>query len=331
MSRLRVGCVGTGFIAGRHLSALSSFPDVTVVAVADPAVDRAQAAAERCGARAYDDGLALLEQEELDAVWLCVPPFAHGPLEQAAVDRGLPFFVEKPLAVDLATATSIAAQVRDAGLLTAVGYHWRFLDVVEQAAGVLAGADVHLATGHWLDATPAAPWWSQRARSGGQLVEQSTHLFDLVRVLVGEVASVSAAEVTVPRSGLPDADAPTASSVTLHFVSGAVGTIASTCVLGWRHRVGLHLFAEGTVVELLERGLGDHELRVRTGDGERVAQSDQDPIAHEDRAFCDALRGDVDGVRVDYEEALRTHELVCAADRSAREGVPVRLSGAAHA
>lgn len=331
MSRLRVGCVGTGFIAGRHLSALASFPDVTVVAVADSDSDRAQAAAQRCGARAYDDGLALLAQEELDAVWLCVPPFAHGPLEQAAVDRGLPFFVEKPLGPDLATATAIAEQVRAAGLLTAVGYHWRYLDVVEQAAAALAGADVQLVTGHWLDATPAAPWWARRARSGGQLVEQSTHLFDLARLLVGEVDRVSAVEVTVPRSQLPDADAPTASTVTLEFASGAVGTIASTCVLGWRHRVGLHLFAEGTAVELLERGLGDHELRVRTGDGEHVAQSDQDPVAREDRAFLDALRGDVDRVRVPYDEALRTHALVCAADRSAREGVPVRPAGAARA
>jgi predicted dehydrogenase len=331
VSRLRVACVGSGFIAGRHLSALAAFPDVSVVAVADPALDRAQAAAQRFGARAYDDGLALLAQEELDAVWLCVPPFAHGPLEQAAVDRGLPFFVEKPLAADLATAASIAEQVRAAGLLTAVGYHWRSLDVVAQAAGALAGRDVQLATGHWLDATPAAPWWSRRGTSGGQLVEQSTHLFDLVRLLVGEVAGVSAAEVTVPRSQLPDADAPTASTVSLQFASGAVGTIASTCALGWRHRVGLHLFAEGTAVELLERGLVDHELRVRTGDGEQVVQSDQDPVAREDRAFLDALRGDDEGVRVDYDEALRTHELVCAADRSAREGVPVQLSGTARA
>ena len=94
MSPVRVGCVGTGFIAGRHLAALASFPDVEVVAVADPLRERAEDAAGRLGARAYDDGLALLAQEELDAVWLCVPPYAHGPLELAAVDRDLPFFVE---------------------------------------------------------------------------------------------------------------------------------------------------------------------------------------------------------------------------------------------
>ena len=326
MSRLRIACVGTGFIAGRHLGALASFPDVEVVAVADPAAERARETAERYGARAYDDGLALLEQEDLDAVWLCVPPFAHGPLEQAAVQRSLPFFVEKPLALDLDTAVSVAAGVREAGLLTAVGYHWRYLDVVERAAAALAGAPVQLATGHWLDSTPAAPWWSRRDGSGGQVVEQTTHLFDLVRLLVGEVEQVTAAEVTVPRAALAGADAPTASTAVLTFASGAVGTLASTCVLGWRHRVGLHLYAEGTAVELLERGLGDHEVRLRTGDGEQVVSSDQDVIADEDRAFVDALHGETDRVRVPYEEALRTHALVCAADRSAREGVTVQVA-----
>ncbi|WP_369133674.1 Gfo/Idh/MocA family protein [Modestobacter sp. I12A-02662] len=328
MSRLRVGCVGTGFIAGRHLAALASFPDVEVVAVADPADGRAREAADRYGARAYEDGLDLLAHEELDAVWLCVPPFAHGALEEAAIARRLPFFVEKPLATDLDTATAIAARVRETGLLTAVGYHWRHLDVVQQAADALAGRTVQLAVGHWLDGTPAAPWWARRDRSGGQVVEQTTHLFDLARVLVGEVEAVSAVEVTVPRARLPDADVPTASTTTLRFSSGALGTISSTCALAWRHRVGLHLVAEDVVVELLERGLGDHELRVRTPAGEQVLPSDQDPVAREDQEFLDVLRGVGSAVRVSYDEALRTHALAEAADRSARCGTPVRLAGA---
>jgi myo-inositol 2-dehydrogenase / D-chiro-inositol 1-dehydrogenase len=59
-------------------------------------------------------------------------------------------------------------------------------------------------------------------------------------------------------------------------------------------------------------------------------QSDQDPVAREDREFVDALRGQ-GAVRVPYAEALRTHALVCAADRSAREGVPVRVTEVAGA
>lgn len=320
MSRLRVGVVGTGFIAGRHLAALTASPDVAVVAVADPVRERAEAAAARCGARAHGDGLALLETEELDAVWLCVPPFAHGPLEAAAVARGLPFFVEKPLALDLATAEAVAAEVARTGLPTAVGYHWRHLGVVQRAAETVPAGEVQLVTGSWLDRTPAAPWWVQRGGSGGQVVEQTTHVLDLARLLAGEVDLVSAAE----RPAGADGEVPTAAVALLHFASGAVGSISSTRVLGWRHAVGLQVVTEGRVVELSERSLTDHSLRVVTADGEEVSRSDEDPVAAEDREFVDVLLGRSAGVRVPYAEALRTHALACAADRAAREGTSVR-------
>ncbi|GAB3347565.1 Gfo/Idh/MocA family protein [Modestobacter lapidis] len=323
MSRLRVGCVGTGFIAGRHLGALSGLDDVEIVAVADSLPGRAEEVAARYGARAYPDGAALLDTEELDAVWFCVPPFAHGPLETAALARRLPFFVEKPLALDLGTAREVARGVRETGVVTAVGYHWRHLDLVARAAELLRDAPPQLVTGHWLDRTPAAPWWSRRNGSGGQVLEQTTHLFDLARHLVGEVATVSSGEVTRPRQGFPSADAPTAATALLGFASGAVGTISSTSALGWRHAVGLQLLGAGLVVELGERSLTDHELRVSTVDGAQVTVSDEDPIAREDREFLAAVRGGTP-VQVPYEEALRTHALAWAADLSAREGRPVR-------
>ena len=319
MTAVRVGCVGTGFIAGRHLAALSAMPDVEVVAVADPDVGRAQDVAARYGARAHADGLALLDAEELDAVWLCVPPFAHGALEHEAVARGLPFFVEKPLAVDLPTAVRIDAAVRERGLLTCVGYHWRSLSVVAQAREALGSSPVQLVTGSWLDSTPAAPWWGRRTGSGGQLIEQTTHLVDLARLLVGEVATVQALEVTTPRAAWPQADAPTASAVLLRFAGGAVGTITSSCVLDRRHDVGLQLVVEGTLVDLREAALSDHELRVATRDGEHTVRTREDPIAAEDAAFVAALQG-VGPAPVPYGEGLRTHAVVCAADASARAG-----------
>ncbi len=323
MSRLRIGFVGSGFIAGRHLAALGTMPEVEVVAVADRVVERAEVAAARIGARSYADGLVMLAAEDLDAVWFCVPPFAHGPLEQAALARQLPFFVEKPLAVDMSVAQGIADRVRAEGVPTAVGYHWRYLDVVEQARALLRGSTPQLLLGQWLDATPGAPWWSQRDSSGGQLVEQTTHLFDLARLLCGEVDSICAIESTLAREQLPSADVPTASTVLLRFRSGALGSISSSCLLDARHQVGIRLVAPGRVLELQERALSDHELRV---DDVAVARSDQDPIVAEDRAFVDALLGRGDDVRVPYEEALRTHALVCAADRSARTGRLIELA-----
>jgi myo-inositol 2-dehydrogenase/D-chiro-inositol 1-dehydrogenase len=323
VSRLKVGCVGTGFIAGRHLGALAAMPDVDVVAVADPVVERAAATAERLGARSYNDGLAMLAAEDLDAVWLCAPPFAHALLALTALERRLPFFAEKPLGVDMTAAQAVVDGVRAQGLQTAVGYHWRYLDVVDEARHLLRDRPPQLLMGQWLDATPGAPWWSRRDRSGGQLVEQTTHLFDLARLLCGEVESVSASETSLRREQWPGADVPTASTVLLRFRTGAIGSISSSCLLSSRHRVDLRLITQGRVVELRERSLSDHELTV---DDAAPTCSDQDPIAAEDRAFIDALLGRGDDVRTPYEEALRTHALACAADESARTGATVVLA-----
>lgn len=328
MSRVRVGCVGTGFIAGKHLAALASFDDVDVVAVADSIPELAEQVAAAIGATAYADGLALLDREDLDAVWLCVPPFAHGPLEDAAVDRGLPFFVEKPLACDVDTARRIADRVRAAGLPTAVGYHWRYLTLVDRAREVLDGRPPSLVMGSWLDSTPAAPWWVERRRSGGQILEQTTHLFDLARVLVGDVDAVHAVELAAGPEQATDDVVPIASTATLHFASGAIGTVTSARFLHARHRVALHLMGPGYAVELSERSLVAHELLVSTAEGTRVEATDEDPIRCEDRAFVDAITGRGDDVRASYEEALRTHELAWAADRSARQGGELRQLGA---
>lgn len=318
MTRLRVACIGTGFIAGRHLAALAGIPGVDVVAVADPRRERAEAAAERHGARAYDDGLALLAVEDLDAVWLCVPPYAHGPLEEAAVDRGLPFLVEKPLALDLESAERIDARVREAGLLTAVGYHWRHLDVVRRARELLRQSPPHLVVGAWWDRTPAAPWWSQRDRSGGQLLEQATHLFDLARVLVGEVATVTAVEAP-PRPGAAvPGDVPAAAAALLGFASGAVGTLSAVRTLGHRHLAGISAVSDGMLVEVTEPALGASRLRVVSAEGDLVTSSEEDPIAAEDRELVAVLRGEAGAVTVPYAEALRTHRLTWEADRAAR-------------
>src|SRR5215207_7665818 len=123
MTPTRIGFIGAGGIAGRHLGNLLSFPDVSVVAIADPDQERAQMQAARCNASVYTSHQEMLASEMLDALYICVPPFAHGAPEEAAIRAGLPFFVEKPIAVEPGTAEQIAAAVTEHGLITAVGYH----------------------------------------------------------------------------------------------------------------------------------------------------------------------------------------------------------------
>jgi myo-inositol 2-dehydrogenase/D-chiro-inositol 1-dehydrogenase len=311
---IRIGLVGAGFIGGRHLDSLTAQDGVRVVAVADPQADRAHQLASRAEASRYLRWEDLLDAEELDALYVCVPPYGHGPLEDAAIDRRLPLFVEKPPAGDLVTAERLAARIEAAGLLTSVGYHWRYLDTLEQARDLLADAPARMVLGAGLDTAPRVEWWARQAQSGGQTVEQATHLFDVARVLVGEVTSGSAIGSRSPDGPGDILDVCTAA---VRFETGAVGSFANSCLLPRGLRIGVELVAPG-----LRLWLTEHQLVVTDGDGERVVDRRVDPLLAEDRAFVAAVRGEGDDVRAPYAEALRTHRLVTAvASAAAGDGV----------
>jgi predicted dehydrogenase len=320
MERVSIGFVGAGAVATRHAATLAGFGDVHVAGVADPDQDAARRLADTAGAAAYASCEELLAAERLDAVYVCVPPFAHGEPELAVIEAGLPLFVEKPLAADFATADRIAEAVRARGLVTCVGYHWRWLDTVERAAALLERNPARLVAAYWLDKVPPPAWWQRRDRSGGQLVEQATHVLDLARALVGEVTHVHAVGARMPRPAFPDADVDDVSAASLRFSTGAVGTVAATCLLGRLHRAGVHLFAEGLALELTET-----ELVVASDGGEEVYRADGDARGRPDRDFVDAVKGGPDRVRVPYAEALRTHRLACALAESAAGGRVVTL------
>lgn len=321
MEKVRVGFIGAGGIASRHLGDLLGFADVEVVALADPAEERAQAQAARCGGRVYTDYEAMLDKETLDALYICVPPFAHGALELAAIEHRLPFFVEKPLATSWEMAQTIAAGVAAHQVITAVGYHWRYLDTTEEAQELLHDKPVRLALGYWLDSTPPPAWWRQQGQSGGQMVEQTTHIFDLARHLIGEVDQVYAAGNRLYRPAFAEADVCDVTVATLHFASGALGNMASTCLLNWPHRIGLHLFCEGLAIELSE-----FEIMIDIGRGRPIRRAEGDPFVREDRAFIDAVQGKTNQIRVSYHEALATFQLTLAANESVVAGKAIAIA-----
>ena len=318
----RIGFVGAGGIAHRHLDILASFDDVEVVAFADPDIERAERAAAPFQARAFVGHEAMLEAMDLDALYICIPPFAHGDVERAAIARGIPIFVEKPVALDLDLAQTIAGEIERAGLITATGYHWRYLDTVDEARALLRDNPAQLVSGYWLDSTPPPQWWWKEDQSGGQMVEQATHLLDLARFLLGEVVEVYGRTAYREREAFPGLDVPTTTTATLTFASGVVANIASTCLLGWNHRVGLHLFADRLAVELT-----DHDIMVDTGHGRPQRRAEGDPVWREDRDFVDAVRGGENRIRAPYADALRSHALALAVLESARTGQPISLDG----
>lgn len=321
VERTRIGFIGAGGIAHRHFGVLEHFEDVTVVAVADVDMARATEGAARFGARAFDSAIAMLDAVEIDALFICVPPFAHGEPELLAIEREIPFFVEKPVALDIGTAEDVAASVDRLGLVTAVGYHWRYLDTVDEVKALLAATPARLLSGYWLDSTPPPHWWWKQEASGGQMLEQTTHLVDLARYLVGDVVRVYGQSGHVDRAAFPGLDVATTSAAMLTFTSGAIANFASTCLLNWNHRVGLHLYGEGLAIELTDR-----DVMIDIGRGRPVRSNGADPVMLEDRDFIDAVRGKDNRIRCPYPAALDTLRLALAIERSAREGRAIALT-----
>ncbi|MCW2999268.1 MAG: putative oxidoreductase [Solirubrobacterales bacterium] len=319
----RIAIIGGGGVARRHAAVLGGFADVQLVGVTDVVAAAGTALAHEAATVAFDSLGEMLDATDPDAVYVCVPPFAHGEAEWALVQRGIPFFVEKPLAAEPAVAEALAQAVAERGLLTATGYHWRYMANTERARQLLAGTPARLAVGAWLDKVPPVAWWTRRDRSGGQVVEQATHLLDLMLDLVGDVDQVYAIASHAPREALPDADIDDVTSATLRFAGGAVGSLTATSLLRAKHRAGLELFCDGRRLELTETA-----LVVEDG---QVLKTPEDPWVAKrrvDRAFVDAVQGHGDDVRAAYGVALRTHRVACAIARSALDGTPVDLAGA---
>ncbi len=327
MDRLRVALIGPGFIAQRHLEVLSSEPDAELVGIASRSLAKAQVAAARYGGRPYEDLDRMLDMERPDAIWVCVTPDAHGDLELGLIERGIHLFVEKPLAADAETPERISAALDAAGLIAGVAYHWRAMDTLPELEDIIASRPVKLLNGHWHDNLPGVAWWRDLATSGGQMVEQATHLVDLSRRLLGEATVVAATADLHPHPDFPDMDVPDVSTAIVRYDAGQVGTFTATCILGGTSAQEVRLFADDLAITVRQQGVLYEDARtkaVTATDGftgsrlwgvtaSRYVPTGNDPFRDEDRAFLDAVRhGDRSRLFSRYDDALRTHRLTTA-------------------
>lgn len=320
---LRIGIAGTGWFGRMHAEKLASMDGVEVAAFCGTSRDKAEVAARPyANAQGYASMTEMLDSSKLDAVYICVPPFAHGEIEQALIEREIPFLVEKPLATDRETPEAIREAIERKGLITSVGYHFRYMESTDTARELLAGRTPLMALGHWMGSMPGVGWWRRMEGSGGQFVEQTTHIVDLLRYLLGEVTEVYAAYGSRYMAGAEEGvTVPDVGTVTLKLASGAVATISNTCAIEGGHRSGLHIYTEAGVMELSHSGLLDLQAARRT---EYLNQAN--PYERENRAFLHAVRtGDQSQIRSSYADAWRTQLVTTAANESAATGVPVKL------
>ena len=149
-------------------------------------IERAAATTAGRETPTYTDMARLLDEQRPDVVYVCTPPYRTPAACDLLIERGMPFLVEKPLAAhDGVGRARIADAIDRAGLVVAVGYHWRGLDFLPEVRRRLAERPPELVLARWLDDTPGPDWWGRVDQGGGQVVEQATHLYDLARHLVG--------------------------------------------------------------------------------------------------------------------------------------------------
>lgn len=102
--KLKTVIAGCGKIFPMHAVPVSRDPHAMLTAVCDVKPERAGAAAERFGCRAYTDFEVMLEQEKPDVVHICTPHYLHAPLACLAMEQGCHVLTEKPMAIALADA-----------------------------------------------------------------------------------------------------------------------------------------------------------------------------------------------------------------------------------
>ena len=305
----------------RHLRELTEIGGTKFVAFCDIVVEKAEQAVTQYGGKAYGDYNQMLASEELDAVYISIPPFAHGAPERAVIGAGLPMFVEKPVHMDAAEAKDIAAEVEERGIITACGYQERYLDIIDKAQELLATRRVGFFMGYWMGGMPSG-WWREKAKSGGQLMEQTTHEFDMARYLFGEVKTVYA----VARYDLipnTDYDIEEASAVSLQFESGVFGIMFSACfTTNGLRRSGLDIFCEDGSLEYHLRSA----LVLSTADETTTWNPQNNCTIEMDSTFIEAVRtGDGSAIRSPYSDAAKTAILSIAANHSLETGEPVHL------
>jgi predicted dehydrogenase len=241
---LRLGIIGTGLIVqAKHWPALAALQDVfRVAALANRTPARAStladAVASTSGVRpaVYSDYREMLDREHLDAVSLALPPALNPEVVEVSLAWGCHALAEKPIAATLADAAPMSAWPGRYGRVLMIAENYRYLPSHQRAARLISqGAIGTPLTARWSYYQYLGPenpyyktaWRQHPVHLGGYLSDAGVHHAAVLRMLLGEVETVSG-QVTRMRADLPPADT---LSATLHFKSGALGTYAVTYAL----------------------------------------------------------------------------------------------------
>lgn len=322
---VRIGFIGCGGIANWHMGHLAKIKDAKMVAFCDTDKDRALKAAETYNqdAKVFTDYKAMYKDACFDAVYSCLPPFAHEEQELIAAKNGLHVFVEKPIALDMKLAKAVTSAIAKSGVISSAGFQDRYLDTIARLKKEVGKTPPGLIMGYWMGGMPGVMWWRRKEMSGGQACEQTIHIFDMVRHLFGEVKSVHAVSSKGLLKDVPKNNVEDASAVNLRFKSGLCGTIFSACFLNGYSNSGIDCFCKDVKLSYAERGA---LTIMRPGKDVEVIAQKNDYAMGIDKAFINAIvKNDQSLLMSSYADAAKSLAVVLAANKSMETGEAVKL------
>jgi UDP-N-acetyl-2-amino-2-deoxyglucuronate dehydrogenase len=259
---IRLGLIGCGRIADKHIRTIASVSAVRLVAVSDISEERMQSAenayqgqrGETEAVKKYKDYHALIEDHGVDAVVITTLSGLHARIALAAIHAGKPVMVEKPIALTLREADEIIACSAQLQVPVLVCHQLRYRPLFAELNNYLHGGGfgrmlygaISLRIRRDADYYASAPWRGSWEHDGGMLTNQGIHLLDLLLWYMGDAESVNGRLIRIPCANKETEDAAVA---TIRFAAGPAGVMdANTVSHPGNLEQSLHLFGEkGTV------------------------------------------------------------------------------------
>lgn len=332
---LVVGGAG-GIGRGSHLPAISSLPQVRLVAVADVDERALDAVRREHGCATYTDLDEALAGDDVDIVDICSPDFAHAEQAMAAARLGKHVLCEEPLALSLEDALAMRQAFREAGVKAMVAQVMRFqprwCSLREAVAEGRIGRPVfarYVLRGAFYSYPPGS--FYRKPESLGQIVHNGMHYFDTVSWLVGARPVWVSAEGLEHYPGDDRLPGPNYWTVQVGFENGALGHLEANLAIvqprDFRPKIGCFvvgtqgtLASEGSEEALLERWDGAYSWP-----GSRPPAGSAEGFAAEIAHFAQAVAEDTEPeVSIDW--SVRVLEACLACLQSAREARRVELT-----
>jgi predicted dehydrogenase len=325
MDPLRTAIIGCGHFAKRHAAILANLADVSLVGFCDQVLERAasynQQYAGGKGAN-FADFSQMFDQLDLDLVYICLPPFAHTREVELACRHKVNFLIEKPIALNLEQAVEMANWVKESGVKAQVGFMYRFGEAVshlkmQAQAGNLEQSGFF--TGRYACNSLHSWWWRDREKSGGQLVEQVIHLFDMARHFLGEPVQVYSVQANMFHQKVEDYTVEDASATVIRFASGGLAVISATNgAIPNRWEYDWRLILPGLTADFTNANQAVFHHTGRTYPSTTTVAAEKDLFLAETLDLLAAIREDRSPA-VPIEEGVLSLNLVLAAAEAARQ------------